>query len=89
MKWKINSRKFSECLTQLRNGFNELIERRKDYKLAKQSKKSQSKDGWKATKEGHKIRIKQCKIRIAKARIEFKLLVQAMRLNLNTKAIAA
>ena len=31
--------KFSECLTQLRNGFNELIERRKEYKIAKQSKK--------------------------------------------------
>ena len=81
--------KFSECLTQLRNGFNELIERRKEYKIAKQSKKSQTKNGWKTTKEGHKIRIKQCKIRIAKARIEFKLLLQSMRLNINTKAIAA
>jgi stearoyl-CoA desaturase (delta-9 desaturase) len=81
--------KFSECLAQLRNGFNELIERRKEYKLAKQSKKSQTKNSWRTTKEGHKIRIKQCKIRIAKARIEFKLLLQSMRLNINTKAIAA
>ena len=55
----------------------------------RQSKKSQTKNGWKTTKEGHKIRIKQCKIRIAKARIEFKLLLQSMRLNNNTKAIAA
>jgi hypothetical protein len=81
--------RFSECITQLRNGFNELIERRKEFKVAKQSKKLQTKNGWKAIKEGHKIRIKQCKIRISKARIEFKLLVQSMRLNINNKAIPA
>ncbi|MEE3038320.1 MAG: hypothetical protein VX328_00980, partial [Candidatus Thermoplasmatota archaeon] len=69
--------------------FNELIERRKEYKIAKQSKKTHTKNGWKTTKEGHKIRIKQCKIRIAKARLEFKLLLQSMRLNTNTNAIAA
>ena len=81
--------RFTECIAQLRNGFTELLQRRKEYTVAKQSKKSQTKDGWKAVKEGHKIRIKQCKIRIAKARIEFKLLVQAMRLNINSKAITA
>lgn len=81
--------RFSECVTQLRKGFTDLIERRKEYRLAKDSKKSQTKTNWKAVKEAHKIRIKQCKIRIAKARIEFKLLVQSMRLDINTTAQAA
>ena len=81
--------RFSECVTQLRKGFTDLIERRKEYRMAKVSKKSQSKTSWKAVKEAHKIRIKQCKIRIAKARIEFKLLVQSMRLDINTTAQAA
>ena len=81
--------KFTECIAQLRTGFTDLIERRKEYKLAKQSKNTQTKNHWRAIKEGHKIKIKQCKIRIAKARIEFKYLVQSMRLTNNVKAIAA
>ena len=36
--------KFKECLTQLRNGFNDLRKRRKEYKTAKLSKKSESAD---------------------------------------------
>ena len=81
--------KFSECVSQLRKGFTDLLERRKEYRMAKVGKKSQTKTSWKAVKEAHKIRIKQCKIRIAKARIEFKLLVQSMRLDINTTAQAA
>ena len=81
--------KFTECIAQLRTGFTDLIERRKEYKLARQSKNTQTKNHWRAIKEGHKIKIKQCKIRIAKARIEFKYLVQSMRLTNNVKAIAA
>ncbi|MDG1550089.1 MAG: acyl-CoA desaturase, partial [Candidatus Poseidoniaceae archaeon] len=81
--------KFSECVSQLRKGFTDLLERRKEYRMAKVAKKSQSKTSWKSVKEAHKIKIKQCKMRIAKARIEFKLLVQSMRLDINTTAQAA
>ena len=81
--------KFKECLNQLRNGFNDLRKRRKEYKTAKLSKKSETKNNWKAIKQGHKIRIKQCKKRISKARMEFKLLVESMRLNIDKMPVPA
>ena len=80
--------KFAECISQLRNGFTELIERRKEYRLAKQSKKSQSKNTWKTIKEGHKLRIKDCKTKISNARNEFNLLVQSINLSSDAKAVA-
>ena len=80
--------KFAECMSQLRNGFTELIERRKEYRLAKQSKKSQSKNTWKTVKEGHKLRIKECKTKISNARNEFNLLVQSINLSSDAKAVA-
>ena len=81
--------KFKECLNQLRNGFNDLRKRRKEYKTAKLSKKSETKNNWKAIKQGHKTRIKQCKKRISKARMEFKQLVESMRLNVDKKPVLA
>ncbi|MED5308318.1 MAG: fatty acid desaturase [Candidatus Thermoplasmatota archaeon] len=81
--------KFKECLKQLRNAFNDLKKRRKEYKTAKLSKKSESKNNWKAIKQGHKTRIKQCKKRISKTRMEFKLLVESMRLNIDKKPVPA
>lgn len=80
--------KFAECMSQLRNGFTELIERRKEYRLAKQTKKSQSKNTWKTIKEGHKLRIKECKTKISNARNEFNLLVQSINLSSDAKAVA-
>ena len=35
-----NEKAFKECINQLRNGFNDLRKRRKEYKTAKLSKKS-------------------------------------------------
>ena len=81
--------KFADCMAQLRSGFNELIKRRKEYKTAKLSKKSETKDSWKAIKQGHKSRIKQCKVNIASAKKEFKLLVQSMKLNADSKPVTA
>ena len=46
--------KFTQCMAELRSGFNELIQRRKEYKIAKQSKKSETKTDWKVIKEGTK-----------------------------------
>mgnify|MGYP006233885215 FL=1 len=81
--------KFTQCMTELRSGFNELIQRRKEYKIAKQSKKSETKTDWKVIKEGHKNRIKLCKVKIAEARSDFKLLVESMKSNSGAKATVA
>ncbi|MEC7590083.1 MAG: fatty acid desaturase [Candidatus Thermoplasmatota archaeon] len=81
--------KFTQCMAELRSGFNELIQRRKEYKIAKQSKKSETKTDWKVIKEGHKNRIKLCKVKIAEARSDFKLLVESMKLNNGAKAAVA
>ena len=81
--------KFTQCMAELRSGFNELIKRRKEYKLAKQSKRSNTKTDWKVIKEEHKNRIKLCKVKIAEARSDFKLLVESMKLNNGAKATVA
>mgnify|MGYP001454738467 FL=1 len=81
--------KFTQCMAELRSGFNELIKRRKEYKVAKQSKRSNTKTDWKVIKEEHKNRIKLCKVKIAEARSDFKLLVESMKLNNGAKATVA
>ena len=81
--------KFTQCMAELRSGFNELIKRRKEYKIAKQSKRSNTKTDWKVIKEEHKNRIKLCKVKIAEARSDFKLLVESMKLNNGAKATVA
>jgi hypothetical protein len=55
------------------------MERRKEFKQAKKSKKEQSKSSWKSMKEAHRNRIKQCKMKIAEARNEFKVLMISLK----------
>lgn len=81
--------RFVDCMNQLRSGFNELIQRRKEYGIAKQTKKSQTKNDWKTIKQGHKIRIRESKTRIAQARTDFKMLVLSMNLDATNKAALA
>jgi hypothetical protein len=57
------------------------MKRREEYKLAKMERKKDSKEAWKLLKESHKARIKACKEQIAQARIEFKQLMQSIKLN--------
>jgi esterase/lipase len=71
--------KLSDCVSQLRKGFTDLMERRKEFKQAKKSKKEQSKSSWKSMKEAHRNRIKQCKMKIAEARNEFKVLMISLK----------
>ncbi len=71
--------KLSDCVSQLRKGFTDLMERRKEFKQAKKSKKQQSKSSWKSMKEAHRNRIKQCKMKIAEARNEFKILIESLK----------
>ena len=71
--------KLSDCVSQLRKGFTDLMERRKEFKQAKKSKKQQSKSSWKSMKEAHRNRIKQCKMKIAEARNEFKVLMISLK----------
>ena len=71
--------KLSDCVSQLRKGFTDLMERRKEFKQAKKSKKQQSKSSWKSMKEAHRNRIKQCKMKIAEARNEFKILMKSLK----------
>ena len=71
--------KLSDCVAQLRKGFTDLMERRKEYKQAKKSKKGQSKSNWKSMKEAHRARIKQCKMKIIEARAEFKVLMKSLK----------
>lgn len=73
--------KLAQCVIQLRKGFSELMKRRDEYKAAKLERKKESKAAWKRRKEAHKARIKECKERIAQARLEFKHLIQSLKLN--------
>lgn len=81
--------KLTDCIAQLRKGFTDLMSRRKEYKQAKKSKKEQSKSNWKSMKEAHRMRIKQCKMKIAEARIEFKALMKSMKQKRSTKPVSA
>ncbi len=73
--------KLAQCVIQLRKGFSELMKRRDEYKAAKLERKKESKAAWKRRKEAHKARIRECKERIAQARLEFKHLIQSLKLN--------
>ena len=73
--------KLTHCVQQLRKGFTDLMKRRNEYKLAKSERKKESKEVWKQRKEAHKARIKACKEQIAQARLEFKQLMQSIKLN--------
>ncbi|MEC8589101.1 MAG: fatty acid desaturase [Candidatus Thermoplasmatota archaeon] len=73
--------KLTQCVQQLRKGFTDLMKRREEYKLAKMERKKESKEAWKRRKEAHKARIKACKDQIAQARMEFKQLMQSIKLN--------
>ena len=73
--------KLTQCVQQLRKGFTDLMKRREEYKLAKMERKKESKEAWKRRKEAHKARIKACKDQIAQARMEFKQLIQSIKLN--------
>ena len=81
--------KLAQCVQQLRKGFTELMKRRNDYKTAKINRDKETKAAWKSIKEGHKARIKQCKVRIAQARLEFKHLMQSLKINENATANVA
>ncbi len=81
--------KLSDCVSQLRKGFTDLMERRKEFKQAKKSKKQQSKSSWKSMKEAHRNRIKQCKIKIAEARKEFKALMESLKEKRSNKPVSA
>ena len=72
--------KLKQCLQQMRKGFTDLMKRRDDYKAAKLERKSKSKQAWKLTRGEHKARIKQCKVRIAQARLEFKHIMQSLKI---------
>ena len=72
--------KLKQCLQQMRKGFTDLMKRRDDYKTAKLERKSKSKQAWKLTRGEHKARIKQCKVRIAQARLEFKHIMQSLKI---------
>ena len=80
--------KLTQCVQQLRKSFSELMKRREEYKAAKLERKNDSKATWKRIKESHKARIKQCKVRIAQARLEFKHLMQSLKLNDNASVVA-
>ena len=71
--------KLTDCVAQLRKGFTDLMAGRKEFKQAKKSKKEQSKSNWKSMKEAHRNRIKQCEMRIAEARNEFKALMKSLK----------
>ena len=73
--------KLSQCVQQLRKGFSELMKRRDEYKVAKSERKKESKDAWRRRKEAHKARIRECKARIAQARLDFKAIMQSIKLN--------
>lgn len=73
--------KLSQCVQQLRKGFSELMKRRDEYKVAKSERKKESKEAWKRRKEAHKARIRECKARIAQARLDFKAIMQSIKLN--------
>ena len=73
--------KLAQCIQQLRKGFSELMKRRDEYKAAKLERKKESKEAWRRRKESHKARIKQCKVIIAQARLEFKHLMQSLKIN--------
>ena len=81
--------KLTQCVQQLRKGFTELVKRRDEYKTAKLERRKESKEAWKHRKEGHKARIKECKVRIAQARQDFKHLMQSLKLDTQAKATAA
>jgi len=81
--------KLSDCVSQLRKGFTDLMERRKEFKQAKKNKNGQSKTSWKSMKEAHRDRIKQCKIKIAEARKEFKALMESLKEKRSNKPVSA
>ena len=81
--------KLSDCVAQLRKGFTDLRERRKEFNQAKKSKKEQSKSNWKSMKEAHRNRIKQCKVKIAEARNEFKVLMKSLKEMRTNKPVSA
>ncbi|MBT3652854.1 MAG: acyl-CoA desaturase [Euryarchaeota archaeon] len=81
--------KLSDCVAQLRKGFTDLRQRRKEFNQAKKSKKEQSKSNWKSMKEAHRNRIKQCKVKIAEARNEFKVLMKSLKEMRTNKPVSA
>jgi len=81
--------KLSDCVAQLRKGFTDLRQRRKEFNQAKKTKKEQSKSNWKSMKEAHRIRIKQCKMKIAEARNEFKVLMKSLKDMRTNKPVSA
>ena len=81
--------KLAQCIQQLRKGFSDLIKRRDEYKAAKLERKKESKEVWKRRKGSYKARIKQCKVIIAQARLEFKHLMQSLKLNNYANAATA
>ena len=81
--------KLKQCLQQMRKGFTDLMKRRDDYKAAKLERKNESKEAWKLTRGEHKARIKQCKVRIAQARLEFKHIMQSLKIGNPAAVIAA
>ena len=81
--------KLSQCVQQLRKGFSELMKRRDEYKVAKSERKKESKEAWKRRKEAHKARIRECKARIAQARLDFKAIMQSIKLNGQTVSAVA
>ena len=81
--------KLKQCLQQMRKGFTDLMKRREDYKTAKLERKNESKEAWKLTRGEHKARIKQCKVRIAQARLEFKHIMQSLKIRDPAAVIAA
>ena len=81
--------KLTDCVAQLRKGFTDLMERRKEFKQAKKSKNEQSKTSWKSIKEAHRNRIKQCKLKIAEARSEFKILMKSLKDKRANKPVSA
>jgi stearoyl-CoA desaturase (delta-9 desaturase) len=81
--------KLSDCVAQLRIGFTDLRQRRKEFNQAKKSKKEQSKSNWKSMKEAHRNRIKQCKVKIAEARNEFKALMKSLKDKKTSKPFSA
>ena len=81
--------KLTDCVAQLRKGFTELMERRKEFKQAKKSRKGQSKTSWRSMKEAHRNRIKQCKLKIAEARSDFKILMKSLKNKRTNKPVSA
>ena len=81
--------KLSQCVQQLRKGFSELMKRRDEYKVAKSERKKESREAWKRRKEAHKARIRECKARIAQARLDFKAIMQSIKMNGQTVSAVA